>query len=113
MFGIHWSLWGGPGSDTGESMTCNDYHVTMSAGDQSPVWPGGSPADNGGGHGESPVHTEQPNTEAHRRGPEEMLEHSPSLVQGGAGKDQASWGERIKLVNRKILRPAILKILES
>ena len=28
MFGIHWSLWGGPGSDTGGSMTCNNHHVT-------------------------------------------------------------------------------------
>ena len=94
MFDIHWILWGGPGSDTGGSMTCNNHHVTISDGDQSPASPGGSPADNGGGHWEPSVHTQQPNTEADSRGAEEMLEHSPSLVQGDARQDQASWEVR-------------------
>ena len=30
MFDIHWILWGGPGSDTDGSMTCNNHHVTIS-----------------------------------------------------------------------------------
>ena len=29
-FGIHWILWGVPGSGTDESMTCNNHHMTIS-----------------------------------------------------------------------------------
>ena len=97
MFDIRWILWGVPGNGTDGSRTCKNQNILvvlseLVTSDQSPVWPGGSPADNGGGHGEPPVNTEETHTEPDSRGPEEMLEHSPGLVQGSARQYQASWG---------------------